>query len=70
MDETWENMNIDDLVKAIEDDEGESIPGLREALINARSGRIARVTVFYGDNKKVRFDLAPSCTKPDETHND
>jgi putative transcriptional regulator len=38
------NMDVEATARAIEADEGESIPGLREALEEARRGKIARVS--------------------------
>ncbi|MDR1848665.1 MAG: helix-turn-helix domain-containing protein [Zoogloeaceae bacterium] len=38
------NMDVEATARAIEADEGESIPGLREALEEVKQGKIARVT--------------------------
>jgi putative transcriptional regulator len=38
------NMNVEAVAQAIEADAGEAIPGIREALEDAKAGRFARVT--------------------------
>jgi putative transcriptional regulator len=41
---TWEDMDIETVARAVEADAGQAVPGIREALADARAGRFARVT--------------------------